>query len=77
MFGEEISEELREEVDILPETDLMNQRCIPATFNLLHFIAWRPDPSQLKPLPPGSAKFSLKDISRFSEIEKEYEKHHK
>ncbi|CAH8508564.1 unnamed protein product [Dicrocoelium dendriticum] len=44
------------------------ERCIPATYRLLYFIGWKPDPSQRKPLPRGSAQFSLKDISRIDEI---------
>ena len=32
---------------------------IRATFELVHFSAWAPDPSQQKPMKPGSAKASL------------------
>jgi len=45
-----------------------DERCIPATFRILHFIAWKPDPSQMKPLPRGSGEFSLKDINRLDEL---------
>ncbi len=34
---------------------------IPATFQILYMIGWKPDPSQPKPLPRGSASHSLKD----------------
>lgn len=34
---------------------------VPATFQIVHMIGWKPDPSQPKPLAPGSAKSSLKD----------------
>ncbi|KAG5441927.1 NADH dehydrogenase [ubiquinone] 1 alpha subcomplex assembly factor 5 [Clonorchis sinensis] len=49
------------------------ERCIPATYRLLYFIGWKPHPSQRQPLPPGSAKFSLKDIHRVDELQKELE----
>lgn len=35
---------------------------IPATFEVLTITAWAPDPSQPKPLQPGSAQISLKDV---------------
>ena len=35
---------------------------IPASFELLYLTAWSPDKSQQKPLRPGSAKVSLKDV---------------
>ncbi|RKP11953.1 S-adenosyl-L-methionine-dependent methyltransferase [Piptocephalis cylindrospora] len=34
---------------------------IPATFQILYLIGWKPDPSQPKPLARGSAKASLKE----------------
>ncbi|VDP76421.1 unnamed protein product [Echinostoma caproni] len=49
------------------------ERCIPATYRLLYFIGWKPDPSQPKPLPRGSAKYSLKDIGKIDQIAKEFE----
>ncbi|KAJ6218292.1 hypothetical protein RDWZM_009449 [Blomia tropicalis] len=36
---------------------------IPATFQIFYFIGWKPHPSQPKPLKPGSANFSLKDLA--------------
>nr|CAH8831546.1 unnamed protein product [Trichobilharzia regenti] len=47
-----------------------NERCIPATYRLLFFIGWKPDPSQSKPLPRGSAQYSLKDLHRIDELAK-------
>nr|VZH96013.1 unnamed protein product [Spirometra erinaceieuropaei] len=44
------------------------ERCVPATFRLLYFIAWKPDPSQMKPLPRGSAEYSFKELSRLDEL---------
>lgn len=38
---------------------------IPATFCILSFIGWKPDPSQPKSAARGSANVSLKDIAGF------------
>ncbi|ORX99931.1 S-adenosyl-L-methionine-dependent methyltransferase [Basidiobolus meristosporus CBS 931.73] len=35
---------------------------IPATFQILYMIGWKPDPTQPKPKPRGSATTSLKDV---------------
>eukprot|EP00053_Salpingoeca_punica_P009599 m.86280 g.86280 ORF g.86280 m.86280 type:complete len:333 (-) comp15078_c0_seq1:137-1135(-) len=35
---------------------------IPATFQILHMVGWKPDPSQPKALKRGSAERSLKEI---------------
>lgn len=35
---------------------------IPASFELIHLTAWSPDASQQKPLRPGSATISFKDV---------------
>ena len=35
---------------------------VPATFEILTITAWCPDPSQPKPLKPGTAQVSLKDV---------------
>ncbi|KAF5395628.1 hypothetical protein PHET_11624, partial [Paragonimus heterotremus] len=56
------------------ESGAPGERCIPATYRLLYFIGWKPDPSQQKPLPRGSAQFSLKDIGRIDELNKQLEK---
>ncbi len=37
---------------------------IPATFELVTLTGWAPDPSQQKPLKPGSAQVSLADVLR-------------
>ena len=37
---------------------------VPATFQLVHFIGWKPDKSQLQPAKRGSASVSLKDIGK-------------
>ncbi|KAF0308335.1 Arginine-hydroxylase NDUFAF5, mitochondrial [Amphibalanus amphitrite] len=35
---------------------------VPATFEVLHFIAWKPGASQPRPLERGSGTVSLKDL---------------
>jgi NADH dehydrogenase [ubiquinone] 1 alpha subcomplex assembly factor 5 len=35
---------------------------IPATFEVIHMVGWKPDPSQPKPAARGSATHSLKDL---------------
>uniref|UniRef100_A0A0A9Y615 Arginine-hydroxylase NDUFAF5, mitochondrial n=1 Tax=Lygus hesperus TaxID=30085 RepID=A0A0A9Y615_LYGHE len=37
---------------------------IPATFQILYFVGWKPDPSQPLPAPRGSATHSLGDIEK-------------
>lgn len=52
----------------LRQNGLSGERCIPATYRLLYFIGWKPDPSQKQPLPRGSAQFSLRDLNRIDEL---------
>ena len=40
---------------------------VPATFEIVTLTAWAPDPSQPRPLPPGSAKMRLADALRVAE----------
>ncbi|PVU98757.1 hypothetical protein BB559_001283 [Furculomyces boomerangus] len=35
---------------------------IPATFQIVYIIGWKPDPSQPKPLSPGQGKVSMKTV---------------
>jgi NADH dehydrogenase [ubiquinone] 1 alpha subcomplex assembly factor 5 len=42
------------------ENDLVG---LPATYQILCFIGWKPDESQVKPTKRGSAKVSLKDMA--------------
>ena len=35
---------------------------VPATFQLIYFIGWKPDPSQLGPAKRGSATVSLREL---------------
>lgn len=41
---------------------------VPATFQVLNFIGWKPHESQPKPVERGSANFSLKDIKDLDKI---------
>lgn len=47
-----------------------NSKGIPATFQILYMIGWKPDPSQPKPLPRGSGKISIKNIGDLDKIAK-------
>ncbi|XP_075214802.1 arginine-hydroxylase NDUFAF5, mitochondrial isoform X2 [Lycorma delicatula] len=47
---------------------------IPATFQVIYLVGWKPHPSQPKPLERGSGKISLKDIHRLDKIAKEIKK---
>lgn len=44
---------------------------IPATFQVIYLLGWKPDPSQPKPLERGSGKVSLKNLYKLDEIVKE------
>jgi len=48
---------------------------VPATFNVVNFIGWKPDPSQPKPAKRGSAEVSLKDIDKIDELAKQQTKY--
>lgn len=41
---------------------------IPATFQIIYMLGWKPDASQPKPLPRGSGEMSLKDLYRLDEV---------
>lgn len=45
------------------KTDENGVKSVPATFQVLYMIGWKPDPRQPKPLARGSGKVSMKDIS--------------
>lgn len=51
-----------------------DKKGIPATFQILNFIGWKPDPSQKGPAKRGSGQVSLKDLDKVSQITKEMEK---
>lgn len=56
--------------DQLYGNDSNNIKGIPATFQILYMIGWKPDPSQPKPLPRGSGQISIKDIGKLDKIVK-------
>ncbi|XP_006817426.1 arginine-hydroxylase NDUFAF5, mitochondrial-like [Saccoglossus kowalevskii] len=41
---------------------------IPATFQILYMIGWKPDPSQAQPATRGSATVSLKDLESINQM---------
>ncbi|XP_075988666.1 arginine-hydroxylase NDUFAF5, mitochondrial [Anticarsia gemmatalis] len=43
-------------------------RGVPATYQIINFLGWKPDPSQPKPMERGSGQLSLKDLHRIDEI---------
>ena len=47
-----------------------NSRVIPGTFQVFYFIAWKPDPTQPKPLSPQKPEFSLKDLAHIDKLNK-------
>ncbi|XP_059163683.1 arginine-hydroxylase NDUFAF5, mitochondrial-like [Physella acuta] len=48
-----------------------NDKGIPATFQVINFIAWKPDPSQPKPAKRGSGQVSLKDLDKLDQLAKQ------
>lgn len=42
---------------------------VPATFQVIYLLGWKPDPSQAKPAPRGSATHSLAELSGGLSIE--------
>lgn len=50
-----------------------NDKGVPATYQMINFIGWKPDPSQAKAAARGSGQVSLKDLSRLDSLAKELE----
>lgn len=44
---------------------------VPATFQVINMLGWKPHSSQPKPLERGTGEVSLKDLYRIEEIVKE------
>ena len=44
------------------------ERGVPATYQSINFLGWKPDPSQPKPIQRGTGQVSLKDLHRIDEI---------
>lgn len=49
-----------------PDAYGMDSGSVSATFQILHFIGWKPDKSQAQPALRGSATASLKDLAQVS-----------
>jgi len=47
---------------------------VPATFQIIYMLGWKPDESQPKPLRRGTGQVSLKDLYRLDQIVKESKK---
>lgn len=47
---------------------------VPATFQIIYLLGWKPDPTQPKPLQRGTGQVSLKDLHKLDEIIKESNK---
>ncbi|XP_060586492.1 arginine-hydroxylase NDUFAF5, mitochondrial-like [Ruditapes philippinarum] len=45
-----------------------NDKGVPATFQVIYFIGWRPHPSQPKPAQRGSGQISFKDLENLDQI---------
>ncbi|XP_032678338.1 arginine-hydroxylase NDUFAF5, mitochondrial isoform X2 [Odontomachus brunneus] len=51
-----------------------NTPFVPATFQIIYMLGWKPDPSQPKPLERGTGEVSLKDLYKLDKIIKKSEK---
>ncbi|KAH0953154.1 hypothetical protein HN011_006825 [Eciton burchellii] len=51
-----------------------NTAYIPATFQIIYMLGWKPDPSQPKPLERGTGEISLKDLYKLDQIIKDTKK---
>jgi len=51
-----------------------NTAFVPATFQIIYMLGWKPDASQPKPLQRGTGEVSLKDLYRLDEIIKSKKK---
>ncbi|XP_062135569.1 arginine-hydroxylase NDUFAF5, mitochondrial [Drosophila sulfurigaster albostrigata] len=44
-----------------------NEEGVPATFQIIYLVGWKPGPNQPQPLPRGTAEVSLKDLGTIFE----------
>lgn len=51
-----------------------NTLFVPATFQIIYMLGWKPDPSQPKPLKRGTGEVSLKDLYKLDKIIKDSKK---
>ncbi|XP_072948593.1 arginine-hydroxylase NDUFAF5, mitochondrial [Epargyreus clarus] len=49
-------------------------RGVPATYQIINFLGWKPDPTQPKPMARGTGEMSLKDLHRIDEVIKDTKK---
>lgn len=45
-----------------------NSRGVPATYQIINFLGWKPDLSQPQPMSRGTGEVSLKDLHKINEI---------
>lgn len=50
------------------------QVSVPATFQIINMLGWKPHPQQPKPLQRGTGEVSLKDLYKLDEIIEEVKK---
>ncbi|KAL8611956.1 hypothetical protein ACOMHN_062585 [Nucella lapillus] len=48
-----------------------NDRGVPATFQVINFIGWKPDPTQPRAAERGSGEVSLKDLDKVDQLTKQ------
>lgn len=46
---------------------------VPATFQVIYFIGWKPDPSQKAAAPRGSGQVSIKDLNQYNSLAQQIE----
>ncbi|KAL4237834.1 NADH dehydrogenase [ubiquinone] 1 alpha subcomplex assembly factor 5 [Mactra antiquata] len=59
-----------EAADVIYKDMYSNDQGVPATFQVIYFIGWKPHPSQQKPAQRGSGQISFKDLGNLDEITK-------
>lgn len=50
------------------------QTNVPATFQIINMLGWKPHPKQPKPIERGSGEISLKDLYKLDEIVRDVKK---
>ncbi|XP_025106111.1 arginine-hydroxylase NDUFAF5, mitochondrial-like [Pomacea canaliculata] len=52
-----------------------NEKGVPATFQVINFIGWKPDPTQPQAAKRGSGEISLKDLDKINQLASQSEDH--
>lgn len=60
--------------ELYGKTKENNTPFVPATFQIIYMLGWKPDPSQPKPLERGTGEVSLKDLYKLDKIIKNSDK---